>query len=129
MSKPRHRDGGQAAERQREEGRPASSPNPAADGGLNPLTTGAADGWGPAWVRPGEGEGVDTPAPYNPLSNSAGFQPFATRAERFGAAPQASRDDPEGAGVVAPAPSTPPAPRPPRRREAGDARRGPSAPR
>ena len=114
MSKPRQRDGR----------RPDPHPNPAADRGLNPLTTGAADRWGPAWVHQGEGEGVDTPAPYNPLSNSAGFQPFAARAERFGAAPQASRDDPAGAGVVAPSPTTPPAPQQPRPTAVDDGRSG-----
>ncbi|WP_203530710.1 cell division protein FtsI [Thermaerobacter sp. PB12/4term] len=101
--------------------RPAEAQtNPAADEGLNPLTTAAAGHWGPAWVHAGEGEGVDTPAPYNPLSNSVGFQQFATHPEEFRSAPQSMQNDPPGAGVVTPSVKTPPAPQPPQARPAGE---------
>ena len=75
--------------------------NPARDAGLNPLTTGAATGWGPEWVHRGRGEGVDTPLPYNPVSSSVAFQQFLQRPEEFAEAPQARREDPEGAGIDA----------------------------
>ncbi|EKP94004.1 hypothetical protein [Thermaerobacter subterraneus] len=94
--------------------------NPAAGDGLNPLTTAAAGHFGPAWVHTGEGEGVDTPAPYNPLSNSVGFQQFATHPEEFRSAPQAVQNDPPGAGVVTPSLTTPPAPQPLQGRPGGE---------
>ena len=102
---------GRAAGARHRTGDPA---NPAADQGLNPLTSAAAAPWGPEWVHRGEGEGVDTPVPYNPVSNSVGFQQFATHPEEFRDAPQLRRSDPPGAGVVTPSPATPPAPERPR---------------
>lgn len=127
MSKPTQDQGTQGAgaegtRRPVAAGRPrraAAHPNPAADEGLNPLTTGAASDWGPSWVHRGEGEGVDTPAPYNPVSNSVGFQQFATRPEAFHDAPQLARDDPAGAGVVTPSPTRPPAPERPQQATRG----------
>lgn len=79
--------------------RERSVENPAADRGLNPLTTGAATGYGPDWVRTGRDEGVDTPLPYNPVSNSVAFQDFLARPEEFRQAPQAGPPRYEGTGV------------------------------